>query len=260
MRIIRPMTLSVHPLNVGDLQLDNTFWVWQTDPGTLVWRPTTAFLILGGADPVLVDTSFRSVDDASAKQGLVSRRSDEQSLPAQLRRFGLEPGDIKLVMHTHLHMDHAGQDYLLPNATIHIRRAELQNAAAPNLYPVAFYDRLNIARLVDELFDRVDVADGDETVVEGIRTKHLPGHTPGHQVVIVDTGDGPAVICGDAAMDLEVNVRQQIAPGFLDSMSHTMSGLRWLAARDRQGDHVLAAHDAKVFERYPEGVGTADGG
>ena len=249
------MSLSVHPLDVGDLQLDNTFWVWQTDPGTQVWRPTTAFLILGGAVPVLVDTSFRSVEDALAKQGLVSRRSEQQSLKSQLGRFGIEPGDVKLVLHTHLHMDHAGQDYLLPEATIHVRRAELQNAAAPNIFPVPFYDRLNIARLVDELFDRVDVADRDETVLDGIRTRHLPGHTPGHQVVIVDTERGPAVICGDAAMDLDVNVRQQIAPGFLDSMGDTMSGLRWLASRDGEGDHVLAAHDAKVFERYPDGVG-----
>ncbi len=45
-------------------------------------------------------------------------------------------------------MDHAGQDLLLPNAKILLQRKELQNAAAPNIYPVPFYDRLNVARLI----------------------------------------------------------------------------------------------------------------
>lgn len=250
------MALTVHPLDVGDLQLDQTFWVWQTDPGTPVWRPTTAFLILGAAHPVLVDSSFRSVGDAAANQGLVARRAPEQELAAQLGRFGVEPGDIGLLLHTHLHMDHAGQDVLVPEARIQVRRSELANAAAPNLYPVAFYDRLNVARLVHDLFDRVDVVDGDEAVLTGIRTRHMPGHTPGHQIVEVDTDDGLVVLAGDAAMDLEVNVRQGIPPGFLDSMGDTMSGLRRLAAADAAGAHVLAAHDPAVLAAHRDGLGT----
>jgi len=191
----------------------------------------------------------------SGGDGLTSRRSLEQELPAQLARFGLEPGDVGLLLHTHLHMNHAGQDVLLPDATSHVRRAELANAAAPTMYPVPFYDRLNIAQIVHEPFDRFDIADGDETVLGGIRTRHMPGHTPGHQVVEVDTNDDLAVIAGDAAMDLDVNVRQGVAPGFLDSMSNTMTGLRTLAALDAEGAHVLAAHDAEVLRGHANGVG-----
>lgn len=234
-----------------------TFWAWQTHAGTPEWRPTTAWLILGGKEPIMVDTSFRSVADAAGMQGLTARRSPAQELDAQLRRHGLEPGDIKIVVHTHLHMDHAGQDTLLPEARILIRREELQNAAAPNIYPVPFYDRLNVARVVHELWDSVEILDGDTQVAPGVCTCHLPGHTPGHQVVIVDTTDGQAIIAGDAAMDLELNVRQGIAPGFLDSMSDTMNGLRYLARADTQGSHILCTHDAAIQSRYPEGVGNA---
>jgi N-acyl homoserine lactone hydrolase len=249
------MSLSVHPLDIGDLQLDSSFWTWQHTPGVAMWRPASAFLILGATTPILIDTGFRSVDDAATLQGLLARRSPDQTLAAQLATKGLEPGDIGLIVHTHLHMDHAGQDHLMTEARIHVRRAELQNAAAPNMFPVPFYDRLNVARLVDELFDRVEIADSDETVAEGVRTRAMPGHTPGHQVVEVDTPAGLVVIAGDAAMDLEQNVRGGVAPGFLDSMADTMTGLRILAAHDRAGDHVLAAHDAEVFVRYPDGIG-----
>lgn len=252
------MPLTVHPLDVGDLQLDMTFWAWQTSPGTAEWRPTTAWLVLGGHEPLLIDSSFRSVADAAAEQGLAARRSSDQELAAQLAHHGLELGDIKAIVHTHLHMDHAGQDVQMPEARIFVRRAELQNAAAPNIYPVPFYDRLNVARLVHELSDRVEVLDDDAEIAPGVRTRSTPGHTPGHQVVIVDTSAGQAIVAGDAAMDLELNVRLGIAPGFLDSMGDTMTGLRTLAAADAAGAHVLCTHDAKVFERYPDGIGTAD--
>jgi N-acyl homoserine lactone hydrolase len=251
------MNLVVHPLDVGDLQLDMSFWAWQTEPGTAEWRPTTAWLILGGSEAIMVDTSFRSVADAAGMQGLTARRSAEQELEVQLNRHGLERGDVKIVVHTHLHMDHAGQDILLPEARVLVRRAELQNAAAPNIYPVPFYDRLNVARIVHELWDRVEVLDGDAQIAPGVRTRHAPGHTPGHQVVIVDTDDGHAIIAGDAAMDLELNVRQGIAPGFLDSMSDTMSEIRNLAQADAEGNHVLCTHDAEVHDRYPDGIGRA---
>ena len=66
-------------------------------------------------------------------------------------------------------MDHAGQDYLLPNARIIAQRREIQNAAAPNIFPVQFYDRLNIARIINDFWTRVEVLDGDAELFPGIR-------------------------------------------------------------------------------------------
>jgi glyoxylase-like metal-dependent hydrolase (beta-lactamase superfamily II) len=43
----------------------------------------------------------------------------------------------------------------------------------------------------------------------------MPGHTPGHQAIYVATASGNTIICGDAAMNISVNVEQQIPPGFL---------------------------------------------
>ena len=178
--------LTIHALDMGDIQLDSSFLNWQTNCGTQVWSPTTAWLITGGEKPILVDTSFRSVDDAAQKQGLICRRSEGQTLDAQLGRHRLKPADIGYVIHTHLHMDHAGQDYLLPNARILIQRKELQNAAAPNFFPAQFYDRMNVARLVEPLWDQVDLLDGEGELFQGIRTAHMPGHTPAHQAIYVE--------------------------------------------------------------------------
>lgn len=245
------MALSIHPLSVGDIELDASFLTWQTGCGTKVWAPTTAWLILGGDKPVLVDSSFRSVEDAKAQQYLTCRRSAEQELPAQLGKHGVTPEQVGLLVHSHVHMDHAGQDHLVPNARILVQRRELQNAAAPDIYPVPFYDRLNVARLVHDLWPRVEVLDGEAEVAPGIRCVPMPGHTPGHQAVYVALPSGTAIIAGDAAMTVEHNVRQGIAPGFLDDMADTMAGLRRLA---RDGKHILPTHDSEVFTLYPEGV------
>jgi N-acyl homoserine lactone hydrolase len=155
------------------------------------------------------------------------------------------------VIHTHVHMDHAGQDYLFSNAKIYVQRRELQNAAAPNMYPAPFYDRLNISRLVHELWNRVEILDGDTELFPGIRCVMTPGHTPGHQSIYVNTRSGQTIIAGDAAMNVRYNVEQLIPPGFLDSMAETMNGLRRLA---HDGKHILCTHDQEVFSQYPNGV------
>lgn len=245
------MALVIHALDVGDIELDRSFLVWQTDCGTKVWTPTTAWLILGAGAPILVDSSFRSVEDAQAQQGLICRRSAAQALPAQLARHGLRPEDIGLLVHTHVHMDHAGQDYLMPNARILVQRRELQNAAAPDMYPAPFYDRQNVARLVHDFWPRVDVLDGDTEIAAGVRCVPMPGHTPGHQAIYVAVASGTAIIAGDAAMTVRDNVRDGIAPGFLDNMADTMAGIRRLA---RDGKHILPTHDSEVFALYPDGI------
>ena len=95
------MALSIHPLNVGDIELDASFLTWQTGCGTKVWAPATAWLILGGDKPILIDSSFRSVEDAKALQYLTCRRSPEQELVAQLAKYDVTPEQVGLLVHTH---------------------------------------------------------------------------------------------------------------------------------------------------------------
>jgi len=163
---------------------------WATEPGRTRWIPTTAYLLLGAERPILVDASFRDAAGFTAASGVPARRAPEQELEAQLARHGLEPGDVGYVLHTHLHHDHTGLDARLPEATILVQRRELQYAAAPQ-FPVAFYDRTDIAALIGPLWPRVEVLDGEQQLFDGVRLAHTGGHTPGHQMVYVDSPQGP---------------------------------------------------------------------
>ena len=97
----------------------------------------------------------------------------------QLAKHQISPSDVGLLIHTHVHMDHAGQDHLVPNARILVQLRELQNAAAPDMFPVQFYDRINVARRVSDHWHRVDALDGEQKVAPGVRCIPFPGHTPG---------------------------------------------------------------------------------
>jgi hypothetical protein len=132
------MSYKIYPLDVGDMELDSSFLSWQTDCGKKVSATTTAWLVTGADKPILIDTSFRSVEDAGKYQGLTCQRSEKQTLEAQLASFEIGLEDVGYIIHTHVHMDHAGQDYLFPNAKIILQRGELQHAAAAQRLPGPF--------------------------------------------------------------------------------------------------------------------------
>jgi glyoxylase-like metal-dependent hydrolase (beta-lactamase superfamily II) len=180
-----------------------------------------------------------------------SRRTPEQELRAQLAPHGLEPGDIAYVLLTHLHHDHTGLVAELPSAKLLIQRAELQYAAAPQ-FPVPFFDRVDIGTIIGRLWDRVELLDGEGELFSGVRTVHTGGHTPGHQMVYVDTGQGRAIITGDAAYVADLNVTLGVPSGYWVDLADTMAGLRRIAA-DSEGI-VLPMHDASVHERYGAGL------
>jgi N-acyl homoserine lactone hydrolase len=244
-------TLTVHPLLLGEVEVDHTFLMWGTEPGTRLWIPTTAYLVLGAAAPILVDASFRDAAEFTATSGVPARRTPDQELDAQLARHGLEPGDIGYVLHTHLHHDHTGLDSRLPEAKILIQRAELQYAAAPQ-FPVAFFDRTDIAALIGTLWERVELLDGESELFTGLRTVHTGGHTPGHQMLYLDTPRGRAIITGDAAYVAELNVTGGVPPGYWVDLPDTLAALRRIAA-ETEGI-VLPMHDRSVHERYADGI------
>jgi len=245
-------TVTVHPLLLGEVEVDHSFVGWATDPGRRLWIPTTAYLLLGADAPILVDASFRDPVAFTAASGVAARRTREQELEAQLAQHGLEPGDVGYILHTHLHHDHTGLDARLPEARILVQRRELQYAAAP-LFPVAFFDRTDIAALIGPLWERVELLDGEQQLFDGVRTVHTGGHTPGHQMVYVDTPRGRAIITGDAAYVADLNVGAQLPSGYWVDLAEATAALRRIAA-DSHGI-VLPMHDRSVYERYPQGIG-----
>ena len=258
------MNYRVTPLLLGDAVVPDVldvFWSLTKARGASS-VPILAFLIEGTPDgPLLIDTGMRSAERAQEVHGLGPHNvPEDQTIPAQLAKLGYGVEDIRFCHLTHLHYDHAGGCNLLPNARFVLQRTELMAAAAP-MGPEQldiggkglFFDRADVADLVDPLWTRVDLMEGDYEPCPGIRcVLYANSHTPGHQCIYVETADGIVAIIGDIARKLDLNIEQEILPGIyydLDSMRRALIDIK------SKADVILPTHDWNVLPGgKPEGV------
>ncbi len=208
------MGLEVHVLDLGDIELDTSFLVLAHDPGRAQQVPTFGFLITGGEAPVVVDTGF-SEPGIMANLGMGGWWRDGQGMENALEKHGLTMADVPYVLHTHLHIDHAGYDDQFPmSTTVVINRRELEFSASGLMgeqYPAPYIkhliDRLHHESGALRLLDLETVE--SEEIIPGVRCQFAGGHTEGSMNVLVDTDDGVACICGDVVYDV---VHQLIDP------------------------------------------------
>ena len=201
------MGLEVKVLDLGDIELDTSFLVLALEPGQAQQVPTLGFLITGGEAPIVVDTGF-SDPSIMGNLGMTGWWRDEQGMEKQLAKHGLEMKDVRYVLHTHLHIDHAGYDDQFPmdGTTVVINRRELEYSVSGLMgeqYPAPYIkhlvDRLHHTRAL-RLLD-LEVVDYEE-IIPGVRCVAAGGHTEGSMNILVDTDEGVACICGDVIYDI----------------------------------------------------------
>ncbi len=233
-------------LDTGTQTQDKGAMTYLTDMGKAIQIPVTVALVQG-PQKILVDTSFHSVERTWEIRRRKIVRGPAQELLAALATAGARPDEISIVIHTHLHYDHAGNNRLFPGARFIVQREELRYALAPGPFDATAYFAPSLGITPDYLGTKFELLDGDAEIAEGIRVITTPGHSPGHQSVLVETAGGRYCIAGDAVMWHE-NLERRIPPGYHVSTIDCVASLDRIA---READHVLPAHEPRVFERHP---------
>jgi glyoxylase-like metal-dependent hydrolase (beta-lactamase superfamily II) len=176
-----------------------------------------------------------------------------------LRRVGVDPAVVEFVVLTHFHNDHVGDLEAFPAATFVAQRAEFDfwRSEAAWAEHAAHSERDDVARLV-ALHDagRLRLVDGDTELTEGVRLVRVGGHTPGSQVVVIDTVRGPVVIAGDAVhyfSEVEDDVEFAVATDPV-ALRAGVDRVRELAV----GGAVVPGHDPAVLTRF-DAVPGSDG-
>ena len=183
----KAMQLTIHPLITARLNMDASRMTYLRNAGESWWVPSTFFAILGGAEPILVDTS----GSAKVMSGMRAEPVEEVlDFKDALSKVGLTPEEIGIVVHTHLMYDHCANSKALPKARFVVQKKELEFAFDPHPVLAGAYQR--------ELFEGLnfDVIEGDGELIPGVHILFTPGHTPGTQSVAVETGAGLAVVTG----------------------------------------------------------------
>jgi glyoxylase-like metal-dependent hydrolase (beta-lactamase superfamily II) len=237
---------TITMLDTGTQTQDKGFMTYLTDMGQQIQIPVTVALI-EGPEKILVDTSFLSVERTWQIRRRKITRAPSQELLAALASAGARPEDISTVILTHLHYDHAGNNQLFPHARFFVQREELRYALAPTPFDATAYFAPSLGITPDYLGTKFELLGGDAEIAEGVRVITTPGHTPGHQSVLVETADGRYCIAGDAVMQYE-NLEKRIPPGIHVSVIDCMSSLARIA---REAHHVLPGHEPRLFARQP---------
>jgi N-acyl homoserine lactone hydrolase len=214
------------------------------DPITI---PDIFFLIDHPKGLVLFDTGLDvSIWPPEAQKDIVQR--PDQLVDTQLAKLGYSPGDIKYVIMSHLHSDHAGGISLFPRATFIVRKSELRAAWWPEAFQWAYrLDDYKNTR--DFTFVELDDTEDFDLFMDGsvvcIDTK---GHTQGHQSVIVKLPhSGTFVLPADAA-DMTEILDEGLIPGVVWNAEAALRSVRKVQHLRREGAFVVAGHDPEMFK------------
>jgi glyoxylase-like metal-dependent hydrolase (beta-lactamase superfamily II) len=221
--------VRLHPLLTGQM-IGPQAWFLREE-GRFAWRrafglrvkkedwltvPVPAFLVEHpGVGPILIDTGFHPsvAVKPQANLGRLSQftfkdvqMTTEQSAPAQLRKRGIEPSAVKVVLMTHLHIDHASAISEFPDSTFVVSSAEWEAASNNGQlhgYVKRQFDHGFDYRLLDfegpgaesfSGFARSFDVFGDGSV----RAVYTPGHTLGHMSIVLRTTSGEVLVAADA--------------------------------------------------------------
>jgi glyoxylase-like metal-dependent hydrolase (beta-lactamase superfamily II) len=174
------------------------------------------------------------------------RRGEE--IAARLAQLGIEPESIDYIINSHLHFDHTGGNFLVPNARIVIQRREWEAGRLPemmkaNSYNPRDYDLGHLVVQVDGSHDLF----GDGTVV----TIPTYGHTPGHQSLKIKLGSGEIVLAADACY-LRKTLEELHLPKLVYDRSQMLESLLLLRRLQAAGARIFYGHDPDFWRQVPQ--------
>jgi len=180
---------TVTPLLTGVRNPDQGIMTYQQGYGQPIWLPIYSLLVRGEGHTILIDTGLDE-DEAMEPAGFAEETGlTVAPLTEALEAEGVAPEDVDIVINTHLHDDHCGNNRLFPKARHIVQQTELDFCRNP--HPLDHrYDEYFIEDLEFETLN------GDAEPVPGIRCVLTPGHSPGCQTVIIETATQPVIMPG----------------------------------------------------------------
>ena len=196
---------------------------------------------------ILVDSGPSKDPERDSRYHNPVTRTADQQLEALLAAEGVKMEDVKEIILTHLHWDHAYGVKEFPWAKVYVQRDELQYSIAPFSVHAACYE-LNDKEnppFYFSFYHQFQILDGDTPFAPGVELITLPGHSPGSQGVLVDTAKGKCLIAGDLFNSME-NFWEDIPTGVNTSLYDCACSFARVRAL---GDiTILPGHDDRVFE------------
>jgi 4-pyridoxolactonase len=228
-------------LHGGYLTLDRSQVLWNFEPGHSQEIPVSTVLLRYGDAVILFDTGFDLDLVGREAPHERPRRSAAQGLEAQLDQLGLRLEDVDLLVHSHLHLDHVGDDRLLPAAEVMTDLGEYYHALEPPSFEVGAY----ADRSFRDAGRERTLVEGDHEIRPGLQMLATPGHSVGHASLLVERPAAPPLLCVADVVYNREGWEREILPGFHHDPSESLDSLaRCKGIVASTGAEIVFAHEA----------------
>jgi N-acyl homoserine lactone hydrolase len=244
--------LTLYAFNTGWFQCRPGFFI-EGDTGDYMRGPVPSYLIDHPKGRALFDTGMnlryrRELADALPPNKFGLQYFEGMEIATRLRSIDVDPASINWVINSHLHIDHCGGNYMLPNATVIVQSQELaaaRDGAVEGVYEVQDFE---IGQSIKTINGEHDLF-GDGSV----RIIPTPGHTPGHQSMIVKLRGRDVLLAGDCCYT-ERNLDKMILQMAMADKHAGMKTMEQLAKLRSVGTRILFGHDGNQWKSITEGT------
>jgi glyoxylase-like metal-dependent hydrolase (beta-lactamase superfamily II) len=234
----------------GPFTSSGAFLMWLKDWEKVEKRNYYLWCIKGAGETIIIDAGVSP--DLARERKLAGYISPVEVLS----RIDVDANEVRRVIITHLHWDHANGASLFPKATFYVQEGEYDFWLRD---PVAM--RPPFAHLSDETSKaylaclegthRLTLLRGDQEILPGIGCLLAPGHSVGLQAVAVNTAKGTAVLGSDCA-HLFRNYHEDWPTALIVDLVEWMRTYDNLRSRVSSTDLLFPGHDPLMSEDYPE--------
>jgi N-acyl homoserine lactone hydrolase len=249
--------MKMHFLSGGRVRMRKATFIPHADRSDMIELPVSSALLRHAQGNVLFDTGCHPsvVDDAAARWGGLAKimtpiMPKGENVLTGLAAIGVQPGDIDVVICSHLHPDHCGCNAFFRRATVVVQARDVAAARAPDAAKVGFLSaEWDVGLPLDEIEGERDLF-GDGRIV----LIPLPGHTPGSMGALVALErEGQFLLAADT-----VTLRSTLDTGVLprniwnaDALMQSLAEVRRIEAR---GATVICGHDDAQWQTLRKGA------
>jgi 4-pyridoxolactonase len=259
----------VYLLDGGSLVLDGFHIFWNKGPGGEVRFPVYSILVEHAEGRFLIDTGYDYDHVMKVLPFEKPQQTPEQTIPGALRKLGLEPKDIPVVINSHFHFDHVGGNKFFPHAKKICHAKEIVQAGRPQPFEVLGYSDLAFSAEAAEARGKADqltagqtaantafeTVEGDVEIARGVHLVFTPGHAIGNYSLLVEFATRRPILFTIDASYTKKSLETTVQAGFhIDPVAgvQSMEKLKRLAVE--KDAELFYSHDMSEYVNYRTGT------